>query len=95
MLVLMILMLMVLKMMSLIDNDDSDADVDDVHKIGLLVVTLMEMIISMLMKQGYVVADVGSGDYFDVHDVDDSNDNYGDCYDDDYDDDRCRSCSYY
>ena len=34
----------------MIDNDDSDAHVDVVRKIGLLVVTLMEMLISMLMK---------------------------------------------
>ena len=47
------------------------------------------------VDEGYDVADVGSDDYFDAHDVDDSDDNYGDCYDADYDDDRCRSCSYY
>ena len=34
----------------MIDNDDGDVDVDDVDRIGLLVVTFMEMIISMLMK---------------------------------------------
>ena len=41
------------------------------------------------------MAYVGSGDYFDAHDVNDSDNDYGDCYDADYDDDRCRSCSYY
>jgi hypothetical protein len=67
-----------LKMMPVIDNDDGDVDVDDVDMIRLLVVKLMEMIISMLMKVGYVVANVGSGEYFDAHDVDDNDDNYGD-----------------
>ena len=41
---------MMLKMMAVVDNDDGDADVDGVKIIGLLVVTLMEMIITMLMK---------------------------------------------
>ena len=50
MLLLLMLILIMLKMMLVIENDDSDANVDIVHKIGLLVVTLMEMIISMLMK---------------------------------------------
>ncbi len=35
------------------------------------------MIISMF-EEGYVVADVGSGDYFDALDVDHSYDDYGD-----------------
>ena len=47
------------------------------------------------VDKGNVAADVGSGEYFDGHDVDDSEDNYGDLYDDDYDDDKCRTCSYY
>ena len=41
---------MMMKMRSSIDNDDGDDDVDDVERIRLLVVTLMEMKISMLMK---------------------------------------------
>ena len=74
------LMLMMLNMMSVIDNDDSDVDVDHVHTIRLLVVTLMEIIIQINgddnfdVDEGYVVADVGSGDYFDAHDVDDRDD---------------------
>ena len=40
------------------------------------------------------MVDVGSGEDFDAHDVDDSDDYYGDKYDDDDDDDICRSCSY-
>ncbi len=39
MLLLLMLNLVMLKMMSDIDNDDSDANVDAVHKIGLLVLT--------------------------------------------------------
>jgi hypothetical protein len=39
MLLLLMLNLIMLKMMSDIDNDDSDANVDAVHKIGLLVLT--------------------------------------------------------
>ena len=30
------------------------------------------------VDEGYVVADVGSGEDFDAHDVDDVDDNYGD-----------------
>jgi hypothetical protein len=30
------------------------------------------------VDKGNVVADVGSGEYFDAHDVDDSEDDYGD-----------------
>jgi hypothetical protein len=30
------------------------------------------------VDKDYVVADVGSGEYFDAHDVDDSDDSYGD-----------------
>ncbi len=30
------------------------------------------------VDKGNVVADVGSGEHFDAHDVDDSEDNYGD-----------------
>ena len=30
------------------------------------------------VDKGYVVDDIGSGEYFDAHDVDDSDDNYGD-----------------
>ena len=39
MLLLLMLNLIMLKMMSVIDNDDGDANVDAVHKIGLLVLT--------------------------------------------------------
>ena len=30
------------------------------------------------VNKGKVVVDVGSGEYFDAHDIDDSEDNYGD-----------------
>ena len=67
------LVLMMLKMMSLIDNDDGDADVDnwaassDINRDD-----------DFDVDEGYVVVNVVSGEYFDAHDVDDSDDKYGD-----------------
>jgi hypothetical protein len=77
MLLLLVLMLMMLKMMSMIDNDDGDDDVNDVDKDWAAGGDINEDG-NFDVDEGYIVADVGSGEYFDSHDADDGDDYYGD-----------------
>ena len=64
--------MMLKKMMIVIDNDNGDEDVDDVDKDWAVDGDINEDD-DFNVEEGYVVANV-SGEDFDAHDVDDSDD---------------------